>query len=135
MKPQATNAKKEKLSEPAIGVLVAIGAFLLWFLFHTFGPWLSGVVPLKITLSSSGSLIADVDVSFYYVGDSDLKLAKTDANGECSIVWNRNRDDDLVSVKATKNGDVLFDGMVEVPWNRKLRIAVDRDPAQRALLD
>ncbi len=132
MKPHETSVKERKLSEPAVGVLISISAFLLWFLLHTFGPNLSEIVPLKITLVSAGSPVPDATVSVYYVGAPDLKFARTDANGQCSTSWRSNNGGEI-SIKVTKSDEVLFDDLVKVSWNRKLRLAVDKDPLLRGL--
>ena len=132
MKPHETSAKKRKLSEPALGVLVSISAFLLWFLLHTFGPILSEIVPLRITLVSAGSPVADATVLIYDLGDLNRAPVKTDENGQCSTKWNRDKNGE-VSIKVTKNSEVLFDGVCLVPWNRELRLLVDKNPSLRGL--
>jgi hypothetical protein len=131
MKPQASSPKKRTLSEPAFGVVVAVGAMLVWLQLHTFGPKLSEIVPLRITVVSAGSPVPGAMISVYFIGnDEKQSVGKCDENGECSLKWFGDSGQ-LVHIETTKNSDVLFADLVRVPWHRKLRLKVDKVPSPK----
>jgi hypothetical protein len=134
MKPHETSAKKRKLSEPVLGVIVSIGVPLLWILTQLFALRLSESIPLRITLISAGTPMANSSVSVVFEGGVIEPWVQTDREGMCSLKW-KGGPKDFVSVMVAKTDGVLFDAVVKVPTNRKLRLAVDKDLRCARILD